>query len=90
MMMWHGSWSGVDWAIMSVAMLAFWSAAIGGTLWLIRASRARALSRPEGVSLDKRDETSGFAARDTAAGRHSRGELSDDDYQAPRDTLTTP
>jgi len=89
MMMWHGNWSGADWVLMSVGMLVFWAAVIGGILWLVRTSGARTRSRPGGVSLDKRGEPGGPTARDILDSRYARGELSDDDYRARRDTLTT-
>ena len=32
--MWHGDWSGADWASMSIAMLRFWAAIVAGVIWL--------------------------------------------------------
>ena len=87
--MWHGNWSGADWVLMSIAMLMFWAAVIAGTLWLIRATRARVGNRRDGVSLDKRDHPNAATASDILDSRYARGELSDDDYRARRDTLTT-
>jgi putative membrane protein len=89
MVMWHGNWSGADWVLMSIAMLMFWAAVIAGTLWLIRATRARVGNRRDGVSLDKRDQPNAATASDILDSRYARGELSDDDYRARRDTLTT-
>jgi len=89
MVMWHGNWSGADWVLMSIAMLMFWAAVIAGTLWLIRATRARVGNRRDGVSLDKRDQPNAATASDILDSRSARGELSDDDYRARRDTLTT-
>ena len=88
-MMWHGNWSGADWVLMSIAMLMFWAAVIAGTLWLIRATRARVGNRRDGVSLDKRDQPNAATASDILDSRYAHGELSDDDYRTRRDTLTT-
>lgn len=88
-MMWHGNWSGTDWVFMSVGMLVFWAVVAGGILWLVRTTSARSRSRAGGVSLDKRGEPGGPTARDILDSRYARGELSDDDYRARRDTLTT-
>lgn len=88
-MMWHGNWSGADWVLMSVGMLVFWAAVVAGILWLVRSTSARSHSQPDGVSLDKRGEPGGPTARDILDSHYARGELSDVDYRARRDTLTT-
>ncbi len=88
-MMWHGNWSGTDWVVMSFGMLVFWTAVIGGILWLVRTNGARSDSRPRGISLGKRDEGAHATARDILDSRYARGELSDDDYRARRESLTT-
>jgi putative membrane protein len=88
MIMWHGNWSGADWVLMSVGMLVFWAAVIGGILWLVRTTGARSHNHPDGGSLNKRAEPDGATARDVLDSRYAGGELSDDDYRARRDTLT--
>jgi len=62
-----------------------------GTVALIvdLATRARVGNRRDGVSLDKRDQPNAATASDILDSRYARGELSDDDYRARRDTLTT-
>jgi len=81
MVMWHGNWSGADWVLMSIAMLMFWAAVIAGTLWLIRATRARVGNRRDGVSLDKRDQPNAATASDILDSRYARGELTTEEFQ---------
>lgn len=87
-MMWHGNWSGADWVLMSVGMLVFWTAVIGGILWLVRTTSARSHSAAGAFSLDKRAESGEPTALDILEGRYARSELSHDDYHARRDILT--
>ena len=70
-MMWHGDWSGADWALMSAAMLLFWTAVVFGVIWLVRT-----VGRP-----GRR------GAQDILDERYARGELTDEEYRARRDTL---
>ena len=84
--MWHDGWSAVDWLWMSLAMLMFWTVVVAGVVWFIRTAGCRPDER---VSLDKHEPTMRPAARDILDERYARGELSDEEYRARRDALST-
>lgn len=79
--MWHSGWDGVDWAVMTVSMLAFWALVIFGVVWAIRTvQRGGGATRPPG----------GANAREILDERFARGEIDADEYRARRDLLTRP
>lgn len=84
-MMWHGDWSGADWAWMSVVMLLFWGAVIAGVVWLVRTAGRRS---DGGAPSDKRAASDRASARDILDERYARGELSDEEYRARRSLLS--
>ncbi len=87
-MMWHGEWSGADWALMSLGMLALWTVVVAAALWVGRALLGRR-DRGSEQGPVRRNEPDGGAAR--ARGildeRYARGELSEQEYRARRDML---
>ena len=84
--MWHGDWSGADWALMSVAMVLFWAAIAAGVIWLVRTAGRRSDER---VPLDAHEPSDRPSARDILDERYARGEMSDEEYRARRDVLST-
>lgn len=87
--MWHGDWSGADWALMSVAMVLFWAAVIAGVIWLVRAISNGDRRSGDGVPLRKSEHTGRSTARDILDERYARGELTDEEYRARRDVLSS-
>lgn len=89
-MMWNGDWSAGDWALMSVLMVLFWTAVVAGGVLVVRAA-ARAASRradDRGPSGTGRPEGR-TSAREVLDERYARGELSDEEYRARRDVLSS-
>jgi len=87
-MMWHGSWSGTNWVLMSLLMLVFWTAVVAVVLWL-----AATLRRPHpGNSTDAQAAGGqGPATPDARANlddRLAHGDLTAEEYQARRDLLS--
>ena len=85
--MWHGDWSGADWALMSVAMVLFWAAVVAGIVWLVRGAGDGGRRPGDGISLDKPDGSGRPSARDILDERYARGELTDEEYRR-RDVLS--
>ena len=83
--MWHGDWSGADWALMSVAMLLFWTAVVAGIIWLVRVTgnRPGEQSPPNAPSGPGRP-----TAREILDERYARGELTDEEYRTRRDAMS--
>jgi uncharacterized membrane protein len=86
MMMWHGSWTGADWALMSVLMVVFWTLAAAGVLWLISTQRGSGPAFPQPPT--SQPASPGSQARAILDDRLASGELSTEDYQTRRDLLT--
>ena len=86
--MWHGSWSGADWALMSVAMLLFWAVVVAGVIWLVRTVGNSGPRSDDRGSTDKPGGPDRSNAQDILAERYARGELSDEEYRARRDVLS--
>ncbi len=88
-MMWHGDWSGADWALMSLGMLLFWTAVIAGIVWLVRRNTSVPLGRRDRRSLDKATPATRITARVILDQRYARGEIDDAEYRARSDTLSS-
>ena len=89
-MMWNGGWSGVDWVLMGVGMLVFWTIVVAVVLWLV-ANRRRADSKaapPSAPAAAGPRGSAGVDARTILDQRLARGDLTSEDYQARRDLLT--
>jgi len=86
--MWHGSWSGADWALMSVAMLLFWAVVVAGVMWLVRTGGNSGPRPGDRDSTDKPGRPDRSSAQDILDERYARGELSDEEYRARRDVLS--
>ena len=86
--MWHGDWSGADWALMSVMMILFWGAVVAGIVWLVRGSGDRNRRTNPRTTVPKADANGGSHARNILDERYARGELSDEEYRARRDVLS--
>ena len=85
---WDGGWGVGNWLLMGFGMLLFWALVVAGIVWLVRDTSAeRRTSGAGGVSLDKPTGPPSPAARDLLDERYSRGEISDEEYRARRDTL---
>lgn len=84
--MWHGEWSGADWAWMSALMLLFWTVVIAGVIWIVRGTGRRS---DDGVPSDKHEPAARPSAREILDERFARGELSKEEYRAARDLLST-
>lgn len=74
-MMWHHSWGAGDWFVMSLLMLIFWGALVGGAVWLVRNVR-RPLEHSNGVARQILDE------------KLARGEVTQEEYLRRRALLT--
>lgn len=86
--MWHDSWSGADWALMSVAMLLFWAVVVAGVIWLVRTVGNSGPTPGDRDSTDKPSGPDRSSAQDILDERYARGELSDEEYRARRDVLS--
>ncbi len=86
-MMWHGDWTGADWAWMSVAMVLFWTAVVAGMIWLVRAlgDRGRTSS---GEAPGQSAAPPRPSAKDILDEQYARGELSEQEYRTRRDVLS--
>ena len=71
---WNDSWSGWNWALMMIGLVAFW----GLVAWAI-VSLVRSPSRPRSRGSD--------SAEETLAGRLAAGEIEVDEYQHRLDVL---
>ena len=71
---WNDSWSGWNWALMMIGMVAFW----GLVAWAI-VSLVRSPSRPRSRGSD--------SAEEILAGRLAAGEIEVDEYQHRLDVL---
>lgn len=88
--MWHGDWNAADWLMMSFGMVVFWTVVVVGVVLLVKNYGTGSSGRAEQMSLTKRsDSTQPSAARAILDERYARGELSDEEYLARRETLAS-
>ena len=82
-MMWHGGWSGIDWVLMSLVMLVFWTLVAAGVVWAI--AELRRSGRPPSTPTE-----SVPTARAILDERLARGDLTAEEYRSRRDLLNSP
>lgn len=84
---WDGGWGVGNWLLMGFGMLVFWAVVVGGIVLLVRYSTADR-ARPGGFAAAP---GTGSPPRPTAQDildeRYARGEISDEEYRARRETL---
>lgn len=85
---WGSGWGVGNWLLMGFGMLVFWALVVGLIVWVVRSSGgARTGQAGPGVSLDKPAGTVQPTVREILDQRYARGEISDEEYRARRDTL---
>lgn len=86
---WSGGWGVGTWLLMGFGMLIFWALVVALIVWIVRSTGGHRSSPTGRIPADDTGIPPHSRAQDILDERYARGEISDEEYRARRNTLAS-